>query len=230
MKGIGVMELTKEQLEAAEHEIRHRGLTNLDKLNVDYPGFVKYIIHTHALLTQKEKELTQAKGRMRELEGRIEKDALMPNPENRVCNFCRWTNSNTNLNIGGDVGEVWICHGCVKSQHEQLTQVERTLKETQSLMLDVAKEYAESLTKEQLEAAEKEVEVEMRFVPSEIQEDWMWGALIRTHALLTQKEKEFEEVRKENERLAAEWKQCHETNSMPLDIEDDLNNPKYVKG
>lgn len=41
-----------------------------------------------------------------------------------ICNFCNWTNALSNLNIGEPNKEqVWICHGCVKRQWQQLTQL-----------------------------------------------------------------------------------------------------------
>lgn len=40
------------------------------------------------------------------------------------CNFCKWTNALSNLNIGEPNQEqVWICHGCVKRQWQQLIQL-----------------------------------------------------------------------------------------------------------
>ena len=53
-----------------------------------------------------------------------------------TCSFCNWTNSGC-LNIA-DAGKEpkWICHGCVKRQHESREQAEAKCAEMRWKLLE----------------------------------------------------------------------------------------------
>lgn len=93
-------------------------IVNGNNNNGDYPILVHYLFSRIQALEKVLKNSNDAAERSKELEK--ERDELRRGIITPTCSICNWTNINC-LNLGEANGTpIWMCHGCIKRERDQL--------------------------------------------------------------------------------------------------------------